>query len=110
MGLTPTGKRRLSTAHTHLGRSAALVIGTQDHAAERSPDHDHCCDPAPGAISIQAGAVAIELRRAIDAQIPADGYFDDVHGTADYKRHLTHYFAEQIRAELAQPERRMNDS
>ena len=33
--------------------------------------------------------------------IPADGYFDDVHGSAAYKRHLTYYFAEQIRAELA---------
>ena len=31
---------------------------------------------------------------------PTD-YFDDVHGSAAYKRHLTHYFAEQIRAELA---------
>jgi hypothetical protein len=26
-----------------------------------------------------------------------------VHGSADYKRHLTYYFAEQIRAELADP-------
>ena len=45
---------------------------------------------------------ATELRRALDARIPADGYFDDVHGSAAYKRHLTYYFAEQIRAELAQ--------
>ena len=41
------------------------------------------------------------LRRAIDAAIPDDGLFDDVHGSAPYKRHLTYYFAEQIRAELA---------
>jgi hypothetical protein len=26
-----------------------------------------------------------------------------VHGSPVYKRHLTYYFAEQIRAELAQP-------
>jgi CO/xanthine dehydrogenase FAD-binding subunit len=44
---------------------------------------------------------AAELRHAIDAHIPADGYFDDVHGSAAYKRHLTYHFAEQIRAELA---------
>ena len=44
----------------------------------------------------------MDLRRVIDERIPADGYFDDVHGSADYKRHLTSYFAEQIRAELAQ--------
>jgi hypothetical protein len=46
---------------------------------------------------------ATVLRRAIDARIPADGYFNDVHGSADYKHHLTYHFAEQIRAELAQP-------
>ncbi len=45
---------------------------------------------------------ATDLRCTIDAEIPADGYFNDVHGSASYKRHLTPYFAEQIRAELAQ--------
>jgi len=45
-----------------------------------------------------------ELRRAIDDKIPPEGYFHDVHGSAAYKRHLTHYFAEEIRAELARPE------
>jgi hypothetical protein len=39
----------------------------------------------------------------IDERIPADAYFDDVHGSAAYKRQVTRYFAEQIRAELAQP-------
>jgi hypothetical protein len=43
------------------------------------------------------------LGEAIDARIPVDSYFDDVHGTPAYKRHLTYYFAEQIRAELARP-------
>jgi hypothetical protein len=45
-----------------------------------------------------------ELRTAIDERIPADGFFNDVHGSAAYKRHLTHYFSEQIRLELAGPE------
>jgi hypothetical protein len=48
----------------------------------------------------------VELRRVLDERIPADGYFDDVHGSAAYKRHLTYYFCEQIRAELAQAEAR----
>ena len=43
------------------------------------------------------------LRQEIEAGIPADGYFADVHGSAAYKRHLTYHFAEQIRAELARP-------
>ena len=44
-----------------------------------------------------------DRRRAIDAQISADDYFDDVNGLPAYRRHTTHYFAQQIRAELAQP-------
>jgi hypothetical protein len=40
------------------------------------------------------------LRETILATIPEADYFDDVHGSARYKRHLTYYFAEQIRAEL----------
>jgi hypothetical protein len=36
--------------------------------------------------------------------IPENGYFADVHGSAAYKRHLTYYFAEAVRAELAEPE------
>ncbi len=42
-----------------------------------------------------------ELRHAINERLPGDSYFQDVHGSARYKRHLTYYFAEQIRAELA---------
>ena len=41
------------------------------------------------------------LRRAIDAAVKDADWFDDVHGSAAYKRHLTYYYAEQIRAELA---------
>ena len=39
---------------------------------------------------------APELRRALDAAIPDSLYFDDVHGSPAYRRHLTRYFAEQI--------------
>ena len=37
-------------------------------------------------------------------RIPAKGYFDDVNGLPAYRRHVNHYFAEQIRAELADPD------
>ena len=60
-------------------------------------------DARPVQLRFKHAPSAIELRRTIDERIPADGYFDDVHGSAAYKRHLTRYFAEQIRAELAQP-------
>jgi len=39
----------------------------------------------------------------MEDRIPIEGYFADVHGSAAYKRHLAHHFAEQIRAELARP-------
>ena len=88
---------------THLGRSAALLIGTQSEAAGDLLLTITAATPRPVQLRFEHAPSAMELRRAIDARIPADGYFDDVHGSAAYKRHLTYYFAEQIRAELAQP-------
>ena len=38
----------------------------------------------------------MRLRRVL----PRMRWFDDVHGSARYKRHLTFYYAEQILAEL----------
>jgi CO/xanthine dehydrogenase FAD-binding subunit len=88
---------------TKLGRSAALLIGTQNDAADDLLITITAATPRPVQLRFKQAPSATELRRAIDAHIPADEYFNDVHGTADYKRHLTHYFAEEIRAELAQP-------
>lgn len=88
---------------THLGRSAALLIGT------RSPMGDDflltitAATPQPVQLGFDTMPDAAALRRAIAARIPDHGYFDDVNGTPAYKRHLTYHFAEQIRAELAQP-------
>ena len=47
------------------------------------------------------------LRERLQEEIPDGGYFDDVHGSPDYRKHMTHYFAEQIRAELANDRRRL---
>jgi len=85
---------------THLGRSAALVIGTQ--AVDDLLLTITAATPRPIQLRFEQAPSATELRRTIDEHIPAGGYFNDVHGSADYKRHLTYYFAEQIRAELAQ--------
>jgi CO/xanthine dehydrogenase FAD-binding subunit len=85
---------------TKLGRSAALLIGT------RSQDTDDllltitAATPLPIQLRFDRAPSASSLRARLDAEIPAGGYFDDVHGSAAYKRHLTYYFAEQIRAEL----------
>jgi CO/xanthine dehydrogenase FAD-binding subunit len=87
---------------THLGRSAALIIGTQDRAAGDLLLTITAATPRPIQLHFPAMPTADALRQAIDECIPADGYFDDVHGSADYKRHLTHHFSEQIRTELAE--------
>ena len=86
---------------TQLGRSAALLIGTQ--SKDDLLITITAATPRPIQLRFEHAPSAIELRRAIDERIPSNGYFNDVHGSADYKRHLTYYFAEQIRAELAQP-------
>lgn len=86
---------------THLGRSAALLIGTQSADAGDLLLTVSAATPRPVQLRFDRSPSAGELRRAIDAAIPPDGYFDDVHGSAPYKRRLTYYFAEQIRAELA---------
>ena len=86
---------------THLGRSAALVIGT------RTQDRDDllltvtAATAKPMQLHFDRLPSAGALRRAIDATIHDSDWFDDVHGSGAYKRHLTYYYAEQIRAELA---------
>jgi CO/xanthine dehydrogenase FAD-binding subunit len=89
---------------THLGRSAALLIGTKDRACGDILITITAATPRPVQLHFAQLPSATELRRAIEVKIPADGYFNDVHGSAPYKRHLTACFAEQIRAELAHPE------
>lgn len=86
---------------TKLGRSAALLIGTCDAARADLTLTITAATPRPVRLRFANAPSAKTLREAIDAGIPAGGYFDDVHGSAAYKRHLTHHFAEEIRAELA---------
>jgi CO/xanthine dehydrogenase FAD-binding subunit len=86
---------------THLGRSAALLIGSRSLGADDLLLTISATTTRPLQLRFAAFPSAKTLRQAIDEQIPADGYFDDVHGSAAYKRHLTYYFAEDIRTELA---------
>ena len=92
-----TAMRHMSL--TKLGRSAALLIGTRDEQG--------------GMLLTITGATdrPVQLRfprrarRGGDAAgagqpFPRTRWFQDVHGSAPYKRHLAHYFAEEIRAEL----------
>ncbi len=86
---------------THLGRSAALIIGT---VGENGTDFlltITASTPRPVQLRFAGMPSAGELRRAIDDRLPPNAYFQDVHGSAPYKQHITYYLAEQIRAELA---------
>jgi CO/xanthine dehydrogenase FAD-binding subunit len=86
---------------TRFGRSAAFLIGTCDDKAEDFLLTITAATPCPVQLHFQHMPSTEVLRRTIDDCIPHGGYFDDVHGTPAYKRHLTYHFAEQIRSELA---------
>jgi CO/xanthine dehydrogenase FAD-binding subunit len=87
---------------THLGRSAALVAGTRSKTSDDFLLTVTAATVKPIQLRFDRLPSAGALQRAIDAAIHDTDWFDDVHGSAPYKRHLTYYYAEQIRAELAQ--------
>src|SRR5580704_7650488 len=88
-------------ALTKLGRSAALLIGTSGAAGDLLLTITASTD-RPVQLRFPHLPSATELGDAIETQIPPERWFDDVHGSAAYKRHVTRYFSEQIRAELAE--------
>ncbi len=89
------------TSLTHLGRSAALIVGTQTKTGDDLLLTVTAATAKPMQLHFDRLPSAGALRHAIDAAIQDADWFDDVHGSAAYKRHLTYYYAEQIRAELA---------
>jgi CO/xanthine dehydrogenase FAD-binding subunit len=87
---------------THLGRSAVLIIGTQNPREGDLLITVTAATNRPVQLRFDRVPSADELRHRLDAALPDALYFDDVHGAPAYRRHLTYYFAEQIRSELAQ--------
>lgn len=90
--------RRVSL--THMGRSTALLIGTAAHD-ESFLLTVTAATPHPVQLSFGHVPDAETFRQRLLAAIPRAGYFDDVHGSPEYREHMTHYLAEQIRSELA---------
>ena len=88
---------------THLGRSEVLLVGT------RCPDHGEflltitAATVRPVQLRFEYVPAPDELKRAIDDAVPYSLYLDDVHGSPAHRKHLTYYFAEQIRSELTRP-------
>ena len=92
-----TAFRRISL--THLGRSATLLIGTlspQDNIFMLTVS---ASTERPRRLKFAQIPNADDLRAVLEHEIPV--FFDDVHGTPEYRKHMTFYFAEEIRRELA---------
>jgi CO/xanthine dehydrogenase FAD-binding subunit len=94
-----TSFRRMSL--THLGHSTALLIGTL------SP-HDgtfmltvSASTKRPIRLSFDEVPDARSLHERLRETIADSMYHDDVHGAPDYRKHLTFYYAEEIRRELS---------
>jgi CO/xanthine dehydrogenase FAD-binding subunit len=90
------GFRRSSL--THLGRSAALLAGTVDARDGLFMLTVTASTERPHRIVFPKIPSAAELRARLEHEIPK--FFDDVHGTPDYRAHMTFYFAEELRREL----------
>ena len=86
---------------THLGRSAALIVGTQTKDKSDLVLTVTAATSRPMQLRFDRMPSADALGQAIGKAIKDADWFDDVHGSAAYKRHLTYYYAEQVRAELA---------
>jgi CO/xanthine dehydrogenase FAD-binding subunit len=86
---------------THLGRSAALIVGTRSKTGDDFTLTVTAATAKPMQLAFDRLPSTGALRRAIEGAIKAEDWFGDVHGSAAYKRHLTYCYAEQIRAELS---------
>jgi CO/xanthine dehydrogenase FAD-binding subunit len=84
-----------------LGRSAALLIGML------SPDDGSfvlsvtAATPRPIQLSFSEVPSGDVLREKLEAEIPQERYYNDIHGAPEWRRHVTLQFAEEIRGELA---------
>jgi CO/xanthine dehydrogenase FAD-binding subunit len=84
-----------------LGRSGALVIGTL------SPDEGAftltvtAATPRPIRLVFASLPSRGALLAKVEAEIPRESYYDDIHGAPAWRRQVTRQFAEEIRSELA---------
>lgn len=83
------------------GRSAALLIGTTGLEGDVALTIT-AATPRPVRLDFAAPPSAAALAQAIDASVTArELWYDDVHGTPDWRRHISLRLAEEIRRELA---------
>jgi CO/xanthine dehydrogenase FAD-binding subunit len=85
---------------TKMGRSSVFVIGTLCPVNGTLRITVTASTVRPIALVFDDYPDTAELAAVIDAFVSSHLYFDDPHGTREHRRHLTYYYAEQIRAEL----------
>ena len=93
-----TSFRRMSL--THEGRSTVLLIGTQSPGASTWALTVTASTVRPIRLELSKSTSSKQLDAALRVAIPDELYHNDVHGTPDYRKHLTFQFAEEIRREL----------
>ncbi len=86
---------------TPLGRSAILLIGALP-AEGGLVLTVTASTRRPVVLRFDAFPAAEALAARINAEIPDTLWYDDIHGTPDWRAHMTREFAEEIRAELAE--------
>jgi len=91
-----TAFRRISL--THLGRSSALLIGTLSPRDGTFMLTVSASTDRPYRFAFQEVPDQLALKSRLEQGIPA--FFDDVHGTPEYRGHMTFHCAEEIRREL----------
>jgi CO/xanthine dehydrogenase FAD-binding subunit len=94
-----TAFRRMSL--THLGRSTALLVGTLSPQDGTFMLTVSASTKRPIRLSFAQVPNARSLHERLRETIADSMYHDDVHGTPDYRKHLTYHFAEEIRDELS---------
>jgi CO/xanthine dehydrogenase FAD-binding subunit len=97
--LKRSGFRRLSL--TREGRSTVLLIGTLDPSDGTWALTVTAATVRPVRLEFAQMPTGDQLRGRLREAIPDDLYLDDPHGTPAYRKHLTFYFAEEIRRDLA---------
>jgi CO/xanthine dehydrogenase FAD-binding subunit len=85
---------------TPLGRSAALLIGTQAPSGAFAVTVT-AATRRPVRLDFEGMPTEAQLRQTLAAAIPDGMYYDDLHGAPEWRRHMTLRFAEQIRRELS---------
>ncbi|WP_075222615.1 FAD binding domain-containing protein [Acuticoccus yangtzensis] len=93
----PAAFRRI--ALSPMGRTGALVIGTL--APSGGIDITITgATPRPVRIAFHTVPDATSAARAVDAAIPVGGWYDDVHGSPEWRRAMVKEFAGEISEEL----------